>query len=414
MKIAVVGSGVSGLVAAHLLDDQHEVQVFEAKHRVGGHVHTVDVSVDGRGVAVDTGFIVYNEATYPNFTRLLDRLGVATQPTEMSFGMRCEESGVEWASRGLRSVFAQPRNLVRPQFLRMLRDVLRFNRSAPALLEGPEKATLGEYLEGGGYSREFVDLYIVPMGAAIWSADPRSFLDFPAASFVRFFDNHGLLATAPDVAWRVVQGGSRSYVDALVARLRAPVQSGAPVAQVLRTPTGPALVFEGGRRADFDRVVLAVHSDEALRLLDAPLPAESRILSAIRYQPNEGVLHTDPSVMPRSARAWASWNYRRPKDASERVFVTYHMNRLQSLDVDVPLFVSLNPGDRVHESRVLDRIDYAHPVFDRAALAAQRNHAAIDGQGGVHYCGAYWRHGFHEDGVVSAQRVARVLGARAS
>ena len=410
MRVAVVGSGVAGLVAAYLLDARHEVEVFEADPRIGGHVNTVDVSVAGRSIAVDTGFIVYNEATYPNFVRLLSRLGVETQPTEMSFGLACERTGIEWASRGLGSVFAQRRNLARPEFLRMLRDVLRFNREARTLLDGSEKSTLGDYLHGAGYSPEFLDLYVVPMGAAIWSADPRSFLEFPATSFVRFFDNHGLLQASPDLAWRVVRGGSRRYVEALLAGLRTPVRAGATVRTVIRNPGGLALRLEGGELREFDRVVLAVHSDQALRLLDAPSAAESRVLSAIRYQPNEAVLHTDPSSMPRNRRAWASWNYRRPKGSRERVFVTYDMNRLQLLDVDVPIFVSLNPGDHVDPQHVLERIPYEHPVFDGHALAAQQEHDRIDGLGGVHYCGAYWGYGFHEDGVRSAQRVAQTLG----
>jgi predicted NAD/FAD-binding protein len=407
VKIAIVGSGVSGLVCAHRLHPRHEVHVFEADARIGGHVHTVDVAP---GLAVDTGFIVYNERTYPGFTRLLGELGVETQPSEMSFGVRCDRTGVEWASRSLGAVFADARNL-RPSFLRMLRDLARFQRDARALLAMPEeKLTLGELLAGRGYRPELARLCVVPMGAAIWSAAPERLLDFPAVSFARFFENHGLLSLRSGLVWRVVRGGSARYVEKLVAPLRARIRTGTPVRAVRRTGGGVELT-SGGRTERFDRVVLAVHGDQALALLEAPSAAEQRVLSAIRYQPNEAVLHTDPAVMPRRRRAWASWNVRVPREPREHVQVTYHMNRLQRLDAREELFVSLNDDGAIDARRVLARVPYAHPIFDADALAAQRRHGEIDGAGGVHFAGAYWGWGFHEDGLRSALAVCARLGA---
>ena len=413
MKIAIVGSGISGLVSAHLLAPEHDVTVFEADARVGGHTHTVDVEAGGRRLRVDTGFIVYNERTYPNFCRLLERLGVATQASDMSFGLACERTGLEWGSRGLRGVFAQPTNLLRPGFRRMLGDVLRFNREARTLLEADdEKLTLGDYLCGAGYSQGFVDHYVVPMGAAIWSASPRRFLEFPAVAFVRFFANHGLLEKSGRIPWRVVAGGSDRYVEPLIAPFRERIRTACPVQRIRRDARGVELVSGAGRVERFDRVVLAVHSDQAQRLLVDATEVERAVLASVAYQRNEVLLHTDASVMPRARRAWASWNYRIPRGEQERVFVTYHMNRLQSLDTDVDLFVSLNAGGRVDPAQVIDQFVYDHPVFDARAIAAQCLHAAIDGRNHTHFCGAWWGWGFHEDGVRSALAVCEKLGAR--
>ena len=408
MKIAIVGTGVAGLVCAHRLHPRHDVTVFEAEPRIGGHVHTIELAP---GLAVDTGFIVYNERTYPGFTKLLAELGVETQPSDMSFGVRCERSGLEWASRSLASVFADPTNLVRPSFLRMLRDLARFQRDARALLATPEeKLSLGEFLAGRGYAGELTDHCIVPMGAAIWSAAPERFLDFPAVSFARFFENHGLLSLRSEVRWRVVRGGSARYVAKLAAPFRERIHTGTRVTAVQRGAGGVTLVA-AGRARRFDRVILAVHSDQALALLDPPSAAERRVLPAIRYQANEAVLHTDPGVMPRRRRAWASWNYRIPREPLAHVQVTYHMNRLQGLATPEPYFVTLNDDGAIDPQRVLRRIAYHHPVFDAGAVAAQRRHAEIDGAGGVHFAGAYWGYGFHEDGLVSANAVCERLDA---
>jgi len=410
MKIAVVGTGVSGLVAAHLLRRAHDVHVFEADARVGGHVHTVDVVLGGDRFAVDTGFIVYNERTYPGLTKLFAEIGVATQPSDMSFGAACERTGIEWGSRSVGALFADPRNALRPPFLRMLRDVRRFFREAPALLAHDDpKLALGDWLCGAGYASDFVELFLVPMGAAIWSAAPDAMLRFPAQTFVRFFANHGLLDRRDRVEWRVVRGGSSRYVEALVAPFRDRIRTRCPVRSVVRRAGGVELVAADGVHR-FDRVVLACHADQALALLAGATEGERRVLGAIRYQENEAILHTDASVMPRRRRAWASWNYRVPALPTDRVFVTYHMNRLQGLRSPEPIFVTLNACDRVDEARVLGRFAYRHPVFDVDAIAAQRLHGAIDGGGGVHFAGAYWGHGFHEDGLRSACAVARRFG----
>jgi predicted NAD/FAD-binding protein len=402
MRIAIVGSGISGLVAAHHLHGRHEIVVYEAEDRIGGHTNTVEVEMDGMIHAIDTGFIVYNERTYPNFTRLLGELGVETGASDMSFALSCERTGLEWGSRGLRGVFAQPGNLLRPSFHRMLRDVLRFNRRSRELLSlGDEKVSLGDYLCGAGYSSEFVDHYVVPMGAAIWSADPAAFLQIPAATFVRFFENHGLLDASPSLPWRVVRGGSARYVEKLVAPFRERIRLACPVHAVRRRRDGvDVLAADGVGR--FDHVVLAVHSDQALRILSDPSELERRLLTRIRYQRNEVVLHTDASLMPRSRRAWASWNYRVPREAGRRALVTYDMNRLQRLASRHRFLVTLNPAGRVDPERVLRRFIYDHPVFDVDAIAAQKLHSAVSGCRRIHYCGAWWGYGFHEDGVKSA------------
>jgi predicted NAD/FAD-binding protein len=411
VRIAIIGSGVSGLVAAHALHRRHEVTVFEADTRIGGHSHTVDVELPGERHAVDTGFIVYNERTYPSFTRLLEGLGVESQPSDMSFSVACDRTGLEWASRGLGAVFAQRRNLARPGFLGMLREVLRFNRESRSLLEAAEeKVSLGDWLCGGGYSTRFVEHYVIPVGAAIWSADPTTFLRFPAATFVRFFHNHGLLERSPALQWRVVRGGSRRYVDALAGPFRERIRTACPVRRLRRLPAGAGVELASDCGLErFDRVVVAVHSDQALRMLADPSPAERQVLGAVRYQRNEVLLHTDASLLPRTRRAWASWNYRIPKERSGRAFVTYHMNRLQGLRSREQLLVTLNGGDRVDPRRVLGHFTYHHPVFDADAIAAQKHHDAIDGVNATHYCGAWWGNGFHEDGVKSALVVARKL-----
>jgi predicted NAD/FAD-binding protein len=410
VKIAIVGSGISGLTSAHLLHPDHKVTVFEANDYVGGHTNTVDVMVGERSHAIDTGFIVYNERTYPNFTRLLAQLGVETQLSDMSFSLDCERTGLQWAGgRGLNGVFAQRRNVLRPSFRRMLREIFRFGDEALRLLEtGDEKVTLGDYLCGAGYSQEFVDHYVVPMGAAIWSASPSEFLRFPAATFVRFFDNHGLLQRTGEVEWRAVKGGSQRYVDALVAPFRHRIRTRCPVLEIRRDRRGVDVVTHAGVER-FDRVVLALHSNQALRLLSDASELERHVLGSIRYQANEALLHTDASAMPSNRRAWASWNYRKPEKGLDQVFVTYHMNRLQSLDVSQDFFLTLNGSHCVDPNQVMASFHYDHPVFDGPALAAQRLHGAIDGRLGTHFCGAYWGHGFHEDGVRSALTVCRKI-----
>jgi len=410
-RIAIVGSGVAGLVCAHLLRRRHEIEVFEAADRVGGHVHTVPVELAGRRYEVDTGFIVFNDRTYPGFCRLLGALGVASQPTDMSFSVRCDEAGLEYAGGTLSQLFADRRNLARPRFLRMVRDVLRFYGDAQRLLEQPDpKVSLGAWLEGRGYGRELIEHHLLPMSAAIWSCPPQAVLEFPALTLVRFFANHGLLSLRDRPQWRVVQGGSARYVEAIVAPFRDRIRLRCAVRSLRRVARGVELVLADGSRRRFDEVVLALHSDQALSLLANPTAAERAVLGAIRYQRNEVLLHTDARVLPRRRRAWASWNYHVLPGASGRAAVTYHMNQLQRLDAPAELCVTLNAPELVDPSRVLARFRYDHPVLDQAAVRAQEDWSAVSGVSHTHYCGAYWGHGFHEDGVQSALRVARAFG----
>lgn len=413
MKIAIVGSGIAGLTAAHYLHRTHDVTVFEAAEHVGGHTHTIDVAHEGERHAVDTGFIVYNETTYPHFTRLLAELGVETQPSEMSFSVSCEQSGLEWASHSTNALFAQRRNLLRPDHYRLLREILRFNRESRRLLEQPEeKVVLGDYLCGAGYSAGFVKHYVIPIGAAIWSADPQAFLQMPAATFVRFFRNHGLLERNAPVQWRVVRSGSARYVERLTAPFRERIRTGSPV-RAIRRQRRFVEVAVAGEVQEFDHVVLALHSDQALRVLVDPSGLERWALGRIAYQANDVVLHTDATLLPAQRRAWASWNYRIPADRQHSALVTYDMNRLQGIASDHRFLVTLNAGNRIDPARVLGRWVYDHPVFDAGAIEAQRCWPELTGQRRTHYCGAYWGYGFHEDGVRSALRVCRDLGVEA-
>jgi uncharacterized protein len=403
MRVAVIGSGISGMVAAYHLSRKHDITLFESGADIGGHTHTVDVESRGRHLAVDTGFIVYNDWTYPNFIALLDELQVPWQPSDMSFSVRCEHSGLEYNGTSLNSLFAQRRNLARPSFLRMVADILRFNRRAPALLvPGSADLSLAEYLRQEGYSRYFIDHYIIPMGAAIWSSRPVDMLGFPARFFVEFFSNHGFLSVDERPTWRVIRGGSREYVKRLTAPYAARIRRSTPVASLARRPNRVLLRLKDGSVEQFDRVFLACHSDQALKLLSDPSHAERQILGAIPYQENEALLHTDTRLMPRRPLAWAAWNYHLPLQRHARVTVTYNMNILQSLNAKEQFLLTLNRGEAVDPAKVLGRYVYHHPVYTAAAVAAQKRRHEINGMRGTYYCGAYWGYGFHEDGVNSA------------
>jgi uncharacterized protein len=403
MRIAVIGSGISGMVAAYHLCRKHDITVFESGAYAGGHTHTVDVESCGRHFAIDTGFIVYNDWTYPNFIALLEELAVPWQPSKMSFSVRCESSGLEYNGTSLNSLFAQRSNIARPSFLRMVADILRFNRRAPALLlPGSPNVSLAEYLKREGYSRFFIERYIIPMGAAIWSSRPVDMLEFPARFFVEFFSNHGFLSVDDRPTWRVIRGGSREYIKRLTAPYAARIRLNTPVASLLRRPNRVLLRLRDGTVETYDRVFLACHSDQALKLLSDPSHAERQILGAIPYQENEALLHTDARLMPRRPLAWAAWNYHLPMERLARVSVTYNMNILQSLNATEQFLLTLNRGEAVDPAKVIGRYVYHHPVYTAAAVAAQKRHHEINGVRGTYYCGAYWSYGFHEDGVKSA------------
>ncbi|MDZ7622743.1 MAG: FAD-dependent oxidoreductase [Candidatus Competibacteraceae bacterium] len=409
MNIAIIGTGISGLTAAWHLHREHRLTIFEANDYIGGHTNTVEAEFWGKTYAVDTGFIVYNDWTYPNFIQLLDQLGVASQRTLMSFSVRCERTGLEYNGQDLNTLFAQRFNLFRPSFHRMLRDILRFNREAPALLEGDGEISLNDYLREQRYSREFIEQYIIPMAAAIWSAEPGLMGEMPARFFVQFFKNHGLLSVNQRPQWRVIQGGSRNYVGPLTAPFRDRIRLNCPVEWVRRQPNHIQIKTRHGPVERFDEVVIATHSDQALRLLADPTPREREILSAIPYQENEAVLHTDTRLLPRRKLAWAAWNYHLAAQPQTRVAVTYNMNILQNLDAPITFCVTLNPSQTIDPARVLYRTTYHHPVFTEAGVRAQARRAEISGVKNTWYCGAYWSYGFHEDGVNSGLAVARGL-----
>lgn len=412
MKIAIIGSGIAGLTSAYLLNRQHEITLFEAEDWVGGHTHTVDVEVGGQHYAIDTGFIVFNDWTYPNFIRLMQTLGVASKPTEMSFSVTDPDSGTEYNGNNLNSLFAQRSNLLSPRFWGMIRDILRFNKAVQKDLADGQigaQVTLGEYLREQAYGQRFIDHYIVPMGAAIWSMSLADMLNFPLQFFVRFFRNHGLLSVTNRPQWHVIQGGSSAYVAPLTASFAERIRLNCPVQRVDRFTDSVTLISAAGSER-FDQVIFACHSDQALRLLSAPTPAERDILGALRYADNDVVLHTDTRLLPRRRLAWASWNYRLGGSPAQPAALTYNMNILQGIDAPETFCVSLNQTAAIDPQKILARYTYAHPQYSLAATAAQARWAEISGQQHTHFCGAYWANGFHEDGVVSALRVAEHFG----
>jgi len=412
VNIAIIGSGISGLTSAYLLNRSHEITLFEASDWIGGHTHTVDVTVEGRSYAVDTGFIVFNDWTYPNFIRLLEQLGVGFKPTEMSFSVTDPDSGLEYNGNNLNSLFAQRRNLLSPGFWGMLRDIQRFNKEALRDLQEERidiNTTLDDYLKAGGYGERFILHYIVPMGAAIWSMSMADMLGFPLQLFVRFFKNHGLLSINNRPQWRVIEGGSSAYIEPLTASFRERIRLNCPVTLVERDEEGVVIHSAAGIER-FDKVVFACHSDQALKLLAAPSDAEQSILGALPYADNEVVLHTDTRLLPQRKLAWASWNYRLGGPGHTRAAVTYDMNILQGIQSDTTFCVSLNQSAGISPFKVLAKYTYAHPQYSLAAVAAQGRWEELNGTEHTWYCGAYWANGFHEDGVVSALRVAHAFG----
>jgi uncharacterized protein len=405
LDIAVVGSGISGLSAAWLLSKRHRVTLFEADDRIGGHSNTVDVG----GVAVDTGFIVYNEATYPNFTALLSHLGVRSDPTEMSFAVSLGGGACEYSGSGLSGVFAQKRNALRPRFWQMLRELLRFYREAPQDLASMGDESIDAYLDRREYGRAFREDHLYPMAAAIWSSPAAGMRHYPATSFIAFCHNHNLLQTGPRPPWRTVRGGSRSYVKALLSQFGGAVQTTAPVHRIERDPAGVTLHTSAGPQR-FDQVVIATHSDQALAMLASPDAAEHSLLSAIRYSRNDAVLHSDTALMPQRRKVWSAWNFLASSNPGASPAVTYWMNRLQHIETKAPMLVTLNPATPPDPALVHWQGTYHHPAFDSAAIAAQRQLWSLQGRHNTWFCGAWFGAGFHEDGLQAGLAVAEQLG----
>jgi predicted NAD/FAD-binding protein len=410
LEIAVVGSGIAGLSAAWLLSQRHRVTLYEAAPRFGGHTNTVDVPVAGSVIPVDTGFIVYNEATYPNLTALFAYLGIATRPTEMSFGVSLDGGRLEYEGTDLRRLFAQPANLFRPRFWSMLRDITRFYREAPKLAGSlPAGTTLGAFMDAQGYGKAFQEDHMLPMAAAIWSASAVTLRDYPAAHFIRFCDNHGLLKIKDRPIWRTVAGGSRTYVERLLPAMHEHC-AGRAVTGVRRGPGSVSVRSADGATRRFDHAVLACHAGQSLALLDDPSDEESALLSAFRTTRNRAVLHGDARFMPKRKAVWASWNYLGDRDKLNELHVTYWMNRLQGLTSATPLFVTLNPSIEPSAGTVLREETYEHPVFDGEAMRAQSGLWSLQGQRSTWFCGAWFGAGFHEDGLQAGLAVAEQLG----
>ena len=412
MRVAVIGSGISGLAAGYYLSRKHEVTLFEKDARIGGHTHTVMVDSSRGPLPVDTGFIVHNDRTYPNLIKLLAELGVETQASDMSFAVTCGRTGYEYSSRGPRGFFAQPGNVFRPSQWRLFGEILRFNRSAPRLLSQPgsDRATIGDFLAEGRYADVFVERYLFPMASAVWSMSSDTIGAFPALTLIRFFANHGMLGINTHPKWKAIRGGSHQYLAPLTRPYRERVRKGAAIGGVAREDGGVTVKLHGRPPEHFDHVVFACHGDQVLPLLDDPADIERDVLGAFATSRNVACLHTDSRLLPRRARARASWNYNLGMGGTDRVAVTYHMNRLQALGAPEDYCVTLNGETAINPGRVIRRMVYEHPLYTRAAISAQSRWAEISGRNRTHYCGAYWFYGFHEDGLNSALRVARSLG----
>ncbi|MDZ4865708.1 MAG: FAD-dependent oxidoreductase [Alphaproteobacteria bacterium] len=414
-KIAIIGTGISGLAAAYLLHPRHDITVYEKAGRLGGHSRTVTVRQGDRIIPVDTGFIVFNERNYPNLTALLGQLRVAVKASDMTYALSVDGGRLEWGAKSLNTIFGQRRNLIRPRFLKLFAEVMRFNGEVVDRVRRTPGITLGELIDAMGLSDWFKRYYLLPMAGAIWSARPEQMLAFPAQVFVTFFENHSLLSLTGQPQWLTIDGGSERYVEALSASFRHRVRLGCAATRVVRGTSGVRVADASGAEISYDHVVFACHSDEALAMLgDDAGDAERGALGAIKYQPNVAVLHQDPRFMPKRRRCWASWNYHSDGRGDEAaITLTYWMNSLQGIDPACPLFVTLNPPQPIDAARTFDTHLFHHPVFDTAAIAAQKRLALAQGQRNTWFCGAYMRHGFHEDGLVSAMAVAEALGAPA-
>jgi len=417
-RIAIIGSGISGLTSAYLLNKCHDITVFEANDYIGGHTHTVPVDINGRELWIDTGFIVCNDRNYPNFLQLMSQAGINLQATEMSFSVSNPASNLEYNGHNLNTLFAQRRNLLRPRFIKLVRNILRFNSAARSANADPgsTSSTLGEFVESLNLGEELKEDYLYPMVAAIWSCSTRQASEFPLQFFLKFFLNHGLLDIKNRPQWYVLQGGSHSYINPLIAGFRGQVKLDCKVQRITRRETGVSLHMtdqDGEHTEKFDQVIIACHSDQALRMLSDPTPEESAVLGAIGYQENDVILHSDASIMPKNKRAWASWNFLAgATNSNEAPVITYCMNILQGLTEQEPLLVTLNGRDKIAPDRILQEFSYSHPVYSTDALMAQTQRNSICGSNRTHYCGAYWYNGFHEDGVRSALDVCARFGTR--
>ena len=413
MKIAIIGTGISGLTAAYLLSKNHKITVFEKNDYVGGHTHTHELEYNNKSWAVDSGFIVYNEQTYPNFINLLNQIGVKRQITRMGFSVTSSKHNLEYAGHSVNGLFAQRSNLFNPSFYQMLSGMLRFNNEARNNLKSlSPKKTLGEYLIDNRYPDEFIDYYIIPIGSAIWSTVPKDMMDIPAIFFIRFFENHGLLQILNRPKWWVIKGGSKTYVEKMIINFRQNIRLSTPVKKIMRNKNNVSIYF-GGNGKDvelFDTVILATHSNQALALLGNPTKAEKEILGSIPYQKNEALLHYDHSILPQRKLAWSSWNYFLDQNDRKPVALTYNMNILQSLLCKRIFCVTLNSEDLINPDKVIKRITYEHPLFTLDGINAQQRKDEISGLNNTYYCGAYWHNGFHEDGVVSALEVCSHFG----
>lgn len=410
MKIAIIGTGISGLGAAWLLNRHHDVTIYEANQQAGGHSRTIDIQVENKTVSVDTGFIVFNHRNYPHLTAMFKYLDVPTSPSDMSFGASIEGGRIEYGSKGM---FSQKANLLRPKFWGMVYDILRFNRGAKAYLNANDDMSLKDCLDAMGLGDWFRRYYLQAMGAAIWSCSVETILEYPASTFIRFFENHGLLTVNDHPQWYTVTGGSRSYVTRICAPFKDRIKTGCAVTAIKRTQDGVAVTDIQGQTYIYDHVVVAAHADQALAMLDAPSAAERAVLGAFRYQPNSVIVHTDTSFMPHTRGSWASWIYLSEGAIEQKpsVSLSYWMNNLQPLPTQTPVLVTLNPARRPKAALIRDEHIFKHPVFDLAAIRAQKALPTIQGQDRIWYCGAYQRFGFHEDGLLSAVNVAQALGA---
>lgn len=415
-RVAVIGSGISGLTCAWLLREKYDISLYEANDYAGGHTQTTDVELNGKTWPVNTGFIVFNDWTYPNFIRLMELLGVASEDSDMSFSVKCENTGMEYNGHTLNTLFAQRRNLLKPSFWGMIRDILKFNKATREELDADtldRTETLGQYLNRHGYGKAFRDHYIIPMGAAVWSASEEMMMQFPVYFFLRFFNNHGMLSVDERPQWRVISGGSRSYVERILKDLpQDQIYLSTPVTEVTRSAEHVSITSTRGTD-QYDEVIFACHSDQALRMLGDATDSEKDILGAIPYKMNDVVLHTDEKILPKRRLAWAAWNYHLGSGDQDSVAVTYYMNRLQNFDeAPVDFCVTLNNTAAIRKEKIIRQFRYAHPVFTLEGMAAQQRHADISGHRHTHFCGAYWFNGFHEDGVRSALRVTETLGVK--